>query len=317
MDSSLKKKTRRLLSGKITPITGVEKNFSQRKNSPKRKLEKESLPKAWEAQSKFFEKSIPSRKENLTQSDAANSYSHLMRKSLSSLDERERENGLLKIKRNLEILENTTKALSLQMEVEKYLELHQHLQKIREFRRKFDEVNEFNNEFDCIYAKNYLSIFLLYYKNHKKNLNFDKINKFEFIGQCTDYAFIFNYNSEKKNSYWSEVKKVISYKNEIEKNKNIIKKSDKRKTLQSFFSSVQDIDKYVGKATAFQKEIDRASKLKKEIDNHSPLADEIKRQVFTRMREQNYRASLKLEGLTPDSDGGGNSLESIRAKYAG
>lgn len=45
------------------------------------------------------------------------------------------------------------------------------------------------------------------------------------------------------------------------------------------------------------------------------LTDEIKRQIFIKLRDENYLASLRLEGFDVDSDHAPVTLEALRSKY--
>lgn len=48
----------------------------------------------------------------------------------------------------------------------------------------------------------------------------------------------------------------------------------------------------------------------------TPLTDEMKRQAFLRLRNENYMASLKLEGLSVAEEGTLMTLAALKQKYA-
>ena len=239
-----------------------------------------------------------------------------IRKEFSLLSESERESGLTRIKRDLEKLESVTRALSLQHEVEKYLKLNQQLERIHDFQNQFKEIEK-THLANCVLAKKNLDRFRLFEAKYEKRFRISKVNRFEATKACIDYQALSSVVLEKKFSFRSEIKKALTYAGEVERNVAITYDATEINAFRSVFNSLQEFKNYVEKASAFQKELDKAAKLKKEADNKTKLVDEVKRQIFTRMREQNYRASLKLEGLEPDFDAGANTLESIRAKYAG
>ncbi|WP_217432039.1 YhfG family protein [Duganella vulcania] len=74
--------------------------------------------------------------------------------------------------------------------------------------------------------------------------------------------------------------------------------------------------RHTEKALAFQQEIDRAAEFRLDIDAATKLTDEMKRQVFIKLREENYVASLRLEGFDVRSDAVPLTLEALRSKYA-
>ncbi|MFZ3289438.1 MAG: YhfG family protein [Telluria sp.] len=81
------------------------------------------------------------------------------------------------------------------------------------------------------------------------------------------------------------------------------------------FGSLTAFHRHLEKASAFQKELDQATALKSAIDVIPRVADEMKRKVFVEMRDENYRASLRLEGLHPGQTTSLTTLAALKAKY--
>lgn len=81
------------------------------------------------------------------------------------------------------------------------------------------------------------------------------------------------------------------------------------------FSSVAAFQRHTEKAMAFQREVDKAAPFRLDVDAATNLTDEMKRQVFIKLRDKNYLASLRLEGHNVDSDCTPVTLEALRSKY--
>ncbi|WP_147328024.1 MULTISPECIES: YhfG family protein [unclassified Duganella] len=84
---------------------------------------------------------------------------------------------------------------------------------------------------------------------------------------------------------------------------------------QREFSSVAIFQRYTEKVLAFQQEVDKVAPFRLEVDATTKLTDEMKRQVFIKLRDENYMASLRLEGFSVDSDDAPVTLEALRSKY--
>jgi hypothetical protein len=80
---------------------------------------------------------------------------------------------------------------------------------------------------------------------------------------------------------------------------------------------MQKFETYLEKAKEYQEEIDRARKISRAVDCDYHLNEDLKRYVFSNIRDQNYRASLRLEGLHPTLDSAAETLQSLRTKYVG
>ena len=82
------------------------------------------------------------------------------------------------------------------------------------------------------------------------------------------------------------------------------------------FSGIAELQRHMEKAAAFQREIDTALAWKDQSDALTKLELERKRQAFLRLRDENYIASLRLEGFDVASDNASTTLEALRKKYA-
>jgi hypothetical protein len=86
--------------------------------------------------------------------------------------------------------------------------------------------------------------------------------------------------------------------------------------FQREFSSIAELQRHTEKALAFQREIDKARALQ---DLHAGLDKpelERKRQAFLSLRDENYIASLRLEGFDVNVGAAPTTLEALRSKYA-
>lgn len=86
--------------------------------------------------------------------------------------------------------------------------------------------------------------------------------------------------------------------------------------FQRAFSSIAELQRHTEKALAFQREIDKARALQ---DLHAGLDKpelERKRQAFLSLRDENYIASLRLEGFDVNAGATPTTLDALRNKYA-
>jgi hypothetical protein len=238
--------------------------------------------------------------------------------ALALLREIDQAKAMLAIKRDFDLLEQTKKSLSVKTDIDSFLDIHRKVKKSVEPQDELRKVNEFK------YAVEKANQFQRY-KEHLSSLEQAKqalsmkdiVNNTYFHKSSRGVLLDWKRRLSHFESFKLDLKQALAYKVNFGNVSSYQVEFEKIKAFRKTFDSMQQFDRYVEKASAFQKEIDRAAELKKGIDSQAKLVEDLKRHIFLKMKEQNYRASLKLEGLTPNSDVGLSTLESIRAKYAG
>lgn len=86
--------------------------------------------------------------------------------------------------------------------------------------------------------------------------------------------------------------------------------------FQREFSSLAALQRHTEKSLALQKELEKALASQNALGDTARLEEERKRQVFLRLRDENYAASLRLEGFDAIADDAVTTLDALRNKYA-
>ncbi len=128
-------------------------------------------------------------------------------------------------------------------------------------------------------------------------------------------AKLFQQNVDSQTTFMRELESARSMYREIEEARSGLRGMANIVAFQREFSSIDQFQKHTEKALAFQQEVDRAAAFRLEVDAATKLTDEMKRQVFIKLRDENYLASLRLEGFDVRSDNTPVTLEELRSKY--
>lgn len=111
------------------------------------------------------------------------------------------------------------------------------------------------------------------------------------------------------------IAEAAKIKKSIDNSSSVIREFEKIRAFEREFSSLNDFERHFEKANAFQKEVDRAKDLLSSLEQMSKRNDLLKAQAFLRARDENYLASLHLEGLDARGEFP-TTLADLKAKYA-
>jgi len=231
-----------------------------------------------------------------------------------------------------EVLNSLIKADSVERTVESVLGFQRKVENINQLQRRLDGINNLQRQLEGInkLPKQSNSVSrekdIVGQANKLKNVvdNVSALQNSQKISTLLNHSRLYFLQSSSENllKIHTQINGIDSFKKQLEKALACKAELDKAESFRSLkiveafsrkFDNYDAFDRHLMKAASLQKELDKALASNKANE----IAEKIKSQLFSKMKEQNYRASLKLEGLSPSDDVKLNTLESIRSKYAG
>jgi hypothetical protein len=135
------------------------------------------------------------------------------------------------------------------------------------------------------------------------------------LPSVVENANLYNGHLGKLSEFQSDLKKAESLLLKLGVATNIQRDQVALKAFQREFSDLTEFERHVEKAKAFQSELDLVTAYKSQHDTITNLTEVMKRQAFMDARNENYQASLRLEGFSADPDHKATTLAELKAKY--